>query len=144
MEEWLWWVKFYLSAAAFLGSFFGGLFWILKWALKKLDKRTESIVTAVYQGLSVELLRYFNAQLTERDERLSLITSRLDGHELHLAEFRQTLSWQNSKINQIGIAGTALATISMYPSSPSKRDKDRMISDWKRIFEQAEIEPKGD
>jgi len=144
MDEWLWYFRFYLSAAAFLGSFFGFMLWLTNRILRKLDSRTTIIVGDVFKDISVALMDYFNMQLAERDKRLTLITQRLDGHEVQMAHFQQTLSWHGERLTDIAIAGTTLATISLYPTPlPSKREKDRVIDEFKKLII-SKIEPKGD
>lgn len=148
MEEWLWWLKFCSALAAFAGTITGALVWFLHRLLKKLDERTENIVKEVFREMAKALFGYFNEQLVERDNRILTITERVDKHDFQLEtfrqEFRQSISWQNSRITQIGIAGSTLAAISLYPTpSPSKRERDRVIDDWRKIIG-TEVEPKGD
>jgi hypothetical protein len=147
MDEWLWYLRFYLSAAAFLGSFCGFLLWLSHRVVKSLRKMHVETATEVFQDLSVALMEYFNAQLTERDKRLTLITQRLDGHEIQMAHFQQTLAWHGERLTDLAIAGTTVATIALYPTPvPSKREKDRAINEFQKLIipRSDKIEPKGD
>jgi|SRR5882724_1157022 len=147
MDEWLWWLKLCCAAGTFLGMFFAGLAWVFHWAFKKLDERNKTIIIDVFKDLSVSLMDYFNAQLTERDTRISIIKKTQDRHELVLAQFQETLTWHGERLTDLAIAGTTVATIALYPTSPaSKREKDRAIEEIRKLIipRIEKIQPKGD
>lgn len=151
MDDWLWYIRFYLSAAAFLGSFLGIGMWLTNRIMKRLDNRTTAIVGDIFKDLSVTLMEYFNAQLTERDKRITMITETMQNHEMRMARFEhrveETLTWHSERLTDLAIAGTTVATIALYPTPmPSKREKDRAINEFQKLIIQKrkDIEPKGD
>jgi hypothetical protein len=127
MEEWLWWLKFYSSAAALFGSFFGGMYWLLVAMIKKLDSRTEGIVRTVISGV----VEAFNYEFQKRDDRFK-------SHEERFVSIE-------AQIVTMAIAGKALAVATMYPTnSHTRRERERLIDDWRKIIDQSEVDYKGD
>jgi hypothetical protein len=127
MEEWLWWLKFYAAVCVVGSSFFGGMYWLFSAVIKKMDGRTEGIVRTVLVGV-VEAFQY---EFQKRDSRADTQDERIVSIEARLV--------------RMAIAGTSLASVSLYPTSPpSKRERDRIIDDWRKLIDESELDYKGE